>query len=91
MLASVGGRALGSIIAKYKNMNYIGYDTYTKLFDTGVSPVLEYGSEVWGYGKFENIQQVQNKAIRIFLGVHRFAPIVGIFWNKVHQIHQQGL
>ena len=29
---------------------------------------------MWGFNKLERIDAVQNRAIRLFLGVHRFAP-----------------
>lgn len=56
----------------------MGFYTYTKLFNCGVSPILDYGSEIWGYRKFKEIDSIQNKAIRIYLGVHKFAPLAAI-------------
>ena len=38
-----------------------------------VVPVAHYCSSVWGYGKHAKIDKVRNKAVRLFLGVHRFA------------------
>ena len=48
-----------------------------KIFDTVISPILTYGSEVWGVdhdGKLENdpIEFVQTKFIRWLLGVNKF-------------------
>ena len=37
-----------------------------------------YGAEVWGYNNFSNINKVQQRAMRVFSGVHSFAPIVGM-------------
>ena len=48
VLAGAGGRALGAIISKFKQFRNIGYSTFTKLFFTSVSPIIEYASEVWG-------------------------------------------
>ena len=47
------------------------------IFDTVISPILTYGSEVWGVdhdGKLENdpIEFVQTKFIRWLLGVNKF-------------------
>ena len=56
----------------------MGFDTYSKCFNASISPILEYGAEIMGYHKGENIEQVQNKAIRVYLGVHRFAAIPAI-------------
>jgi hypothetical protein len=79
VLADAGNRALGAIIAKYKKINGFGYYTFTKLFNSCVCPILDYCSEVWGYRRFNQIDAVQNKAVRIFLGVHKFAPL-----NAIH-------
>jgi hypothetical protein len=76
ILADAANRALGSIINKYKKINGLGYYTYTKLFQSAVCPILDYASEVWGYKKFPQIEAIQNKAIRIFLGVHKFVPAI---------------
>ncbi len=39
---------------------------------------MDYGSEIWGFRYFDKVDSIQNKAIRIYLGVHRFAPIAVI-------------
>ena len=72
-LADAANRALGAVINKYKSLNGLGYYTYTKLFNSGVCPILDYASEIWGFKNFTQIDAVQHKAMRIFLGVHRFA------------------
>ncbi|ESO98409.1 hypothetical protein LOTGIDRAFT_159217 [Lottia gigantea] len=42
-------------------------------FFSSVSP-KEYCSGVWGFKQFPKIEQIQNRAIRYFLGLHRFTP-----------------
>lgn len=74
-LASSGTRALGAIINKLKH-NSLGYKTYTKLFETGVLPILSWGAPIWGIKKFPKIQTVQNKAMRAFLSVNTFTSNV---------------
>ena len=78
VLADAANRALGAIINKYLSNNGLGYYTYTRLFNSGVCPILDYCSEVWGFKNFSQIDNIQHKAIQIFLGVHRFAPIAAI-------------
>ena len=73
-----GGRALGGIISKFKSFKNVGYNTFSKLYVAGVVPVLEYAAGVWGYVKGDEIQYIQNRAMRYFLGVHRFCPIAGM-------------
>ena len=79
ILANAGGRALGGIISKFKSLKDIGYDTYTKLFDNCVIPILEYGAGVWAPNeKYPEIDNIMHRACRYYLGVHRYAPIPGI-------------
>ena len=78
ILGDSGGRALGSVVAKLKKSNHMNYSTYTKLYESGVTPIVDYGSEVWGYKNYNKPNIIQNKAMRVFLGVHRFAPVAGL-------------
>ena len=95
ILADSAGRALGGMIAKYKNLNDMGYTTYSKLYHSCVAPVMDYCAEVWSTKENSSCQAVQNKALRIFLGVHRFAAIPGLHgdmcWTSVwdrHKLHK---
>ncbi len=74
ILSKSATRALGSVINKFRSLKNMGFETYTKLFNACVVPVLDYASEVWGYKVFENSERVQTNALRYFLGVHKFAP-----------------
>ena len=76
-LSESAGRALGGIIGKFKQFKDIGYNTFEKLFNSGVVPILDYASSVWG-SKRQNNDKITNKAIRYYLGVHRFAPNAAI-------------
>ncbi|XP_048743557.2 uncharacterized protein LOC125656974 [Ostrea edulis] len=78
-LAKAGGRALGKIISTIHNNKEFGFTAYEKLFYSCVLPILDYSSSVWGFKKFQSIDNVQNRAIRYFLGVHRFAPLLAIY------------
>ena len=78
ILAESGGRALGAVYNKFKQIKGLGYNTYTTLYNSGVSPILDYCSGVWGYSNFDKLNTIQNRAIRFFLGVHRFAPNLAI-------------
>ena len=78
MLANSANRALGSVFAKYKENKGLGYNTYTKLYNTGVVPILDYGAGVWGYNCHKRAEIIQNRAIRFYLGVHRFASNLAV-------------
>ena len=54
------------------------YTTYTKSFHSCVTPVLDYSSGVWGFSKYNCLEAIQNRAIRIYLGVHKFAPTLAL-------------
>ena len=69
---------MGSIITKFKQFKNIGYKTFTKLYNSGVSSILDYGASVWGYSNHKYGQQVQNRAIKYFLGVHKNAPNLAV-------------
>ena len=77
-LAKGGGRALGSIITKLRNLKEFGIKTFEKLHNSCVVPILDYQSSVWGYKDYNDIDAVQNGTIRCFLVVHRFAPKLAI-------------
>lgn len=78
ILAESAGRALSSIMGTFKNLGNLGYRTYTSLYDNGVIPVMDYGSEIWGFSTNQKGPVIQNRAMRYFLGVHRFAPNAAI-------------
>lgn len=78
MLAEAGSRALGALRHKIHHLKGILLGTYTTLFNSGVTPILDYCAGVWGVGNFKCIEDVQLKAARYYLGVHRFCPLTAI-------------
>ncbi len=46
-----------------------------KLYHSGVTPILDYASGIWGYNKYEKIDTVQNRAIHLYFV---FAPNLAI-------------
>lgn len=73
MLEASGQRGLGALIAKLHHFAGMGYQTFTKCYYTCVSPITEYGSEIWGFVNYHKVETVQQKAMRVFLGVHKYA------------------
>jgi hypothetical protein len=78
ILAGAAGRALGALIAKYKTNVNMGYGTYGTLYESCVAPILDYGSHVTGYHIWKELEAVQFRAERVFLGVHKFAAKAAI-------------
>ena len=77
-LFNSGGRAFGSMISKIHNFKDIGFEAYSKLYNSCVVPVTDYCSGVWGFRNFPKSDMVQNRAIRYYLGVHRFTLILAL-------------
>ena len=69
--------------------------TFTTLFSSCVFSILDYGAGVWGIKEFNEMDRVQEKAIRYFLGVHRFAPIHMLYgdigWIPCHVQHKSSV
>ena len=68
-LAASAGRALGALITKYKHFGGMSFNIFTRLYDSLVSPVLNYGAGIWGNVNLQCANTVQNRACRFFLGV----------------------
>ena len=82
ILADSGSRALSALISKLKTLKSTRYKTYTSLFNSQVATILDYCSSIWGFKKASQCDNVQNKAIRYFLGVHKFTPIPAL-WGEM--------
>ena len=50
------------------------YDTYTKLFNSLVTPILDYSSPVWGNKCTTQLINVQKHAMKYFLGCSKTMP-----------------
>ena len=72
LLAGAAGRALGAVLTKFKNFRNIGFNAFQKLFDTIVSPILGYASEVWWYKENVLCERVHQQASRYYLGIRPF-------------------
>ena len=73
-LAKSASRALGLIRYKLKFLKECRCTMFTKLYTSYVCPIMDYSAGVWATKSYSSIEQVQFKALRYFLGVHRFAP-----------------
>ena len=81
-LATGGGRALGGLISKLYGFKEFGFKTFEIFYYSCVVPVTDYGSSVWGYKSYAQLDYIQNRAIRYFLGVRRFTPILAIIGDS---------
>ena len=72
---SSASRSFGRIIYLFKHLQNMGIRTYETLYSSYVVPIMNYGAAVWGFSDYTEAQVLQNRIIRYFLGVHKFAPI----------------
>lgn len=90
-VALSANRALGLVIAKCKILGGVSYGVFTKLYDSMVSSIIEYGAGIWGTKNYSCINAIQNRACRFFLGVGKYTPnnaILGdIGWEPI--FHRQ--
>ena len=73
-VAKSANRALGPVIAKYKEFGGLPFNTFTQLFYSVVRSAISYGGAVWRDRQFSCITAVQNRAKRLYLGVGRYTP-----------------
>ena len=69
-VAGSAHRALGLLICKSKCVGGFPFKCYTKLYQSLVQSIIDYGSCVWGHKHFSCIAAVQHRAMRSFLGLH---------------------
>ena len=81
--ANAGARALSSWLRGCTAaIGEVKGETFMKLMELLVESVLLYGAEVWGCGRqLEQVEQVQLRAARIFLGVGRLHPKVALLFE----------
>jgi hypothetical protein len=79
VLSDSASRAFGFVISKLRNFKCLDYQLYDKLIITCIHPIMDYASGVWGFKQYDHVSAIENKFMRYFLGVHRFAPNLGLW------------
>ena len=77
-VAKSAHRALGLLVSKAKAAGGMPYQVFTKLYQSLVQTIIDYGSAVWGHRSISSINAVQNRAARFFLGVTKSTPNAAI-------------
>ena len=75
VLNKAASKALGSVTTKYFAIDGLSYDVYTRMYDSLVSPVMDYACEIWGVKMYACMNTTQHRAMRTFLGVGKCAPL----------------
>ena len=68
-LAAQAQKAIVAIKRLHYKVGGLPMGIALQLFDKQILPILCYGSEVWGYQRYERIETVQTKFCKFFLGV----------------------
>ncbi len=69
---------MGAIISKFKCLKNVAFNTFSKIYQANVVPIVDYSSSVWSYANCDYCVKVQYRAIRYFLGVHPKAPLLDL-------------
>ena len=90
-LSTSANRALGALHTKVKLIGGMAYDIYSKLYNSLVTPVLNYGSALWGTANYRCANTIQNRACRFFLGVgsHTSTNAIRAEMGWSPQLHKQ--
>lgn len=67
-------RMVGAMRKIFNKFNNLPVDLAFRIFDTKIKPLTLYGSEIWGCGYFECIENVQIQFCKAYLGVGKTTP-----------------
>jgi hypothetical protein len=59
VLAGAVGRALGTVISKFRSLKNVGFNTLDKMYHSSVVPIIDYASGVWGYKQYREGDKIQ--------------------------------
>ena len=77
-LAGRASKALGSLLANFYLNNGMGFRAFKKCYDACITKISDYSAGVWGLGVYPKLDSVHNRALRCYLGVHKYAPIAAL-------------
>ena len=94
VISSASSRAFGASVSRYYAMKGLHYGTYmySKLYNSLVTPVMDYACGIWGYKDYNKLNTVQHRAMRCFLGVGKYTAIPALYgemcWTTpIHRRH----
>ncbi|MEW8546023.1 MAG: reverse transcriptase family protein [Candidatus Thiodiazotropha sp.] len=73
-VCKAANRALGLVIAKCKTFGGFDFGTFSKLYDSMVWSVINYGAAIWGNRPFSCINNIHLRAQRYYMGVGKYTP-----------------
>ena len=69
-LALRGKKALIQVMSVLYSVGALSPDVFFKMFNAQIQPILLYGSEIWGFQRFQNIEKIHLLACKKFLNVN---------------------
>ncbi len=66
------------MMLKLYSFKNAGFNTFSKMYNAYVIPIMDYSSGIWGYSKSEEGDNIQNRATRYYQGIHQKAHIFAI-------------
>jgi hypothetical protein len=73
-LATKGKKALFALNNAFKSIRDMSQDSYFKIFDVKIKPILTYSSEIWGLNRLDHLEKIHLLACKTFLGVPLQTP-----------------
>ena len=73
-----GSKALNQLLQKSKRVNCFSFKVFSKLYDTCVTSVTDYGISIWGCEKMKCKDNVYFSAIRRFFGLPKHTNLAGL-------------
>ncbi len=78
MAIQEASRTLEFLIAKDKAHGGMPFICYSKLYDSLVQPVINYGAAIWGTKDYACISAVQNRVCRYYMGLGKYAANIAL-------------
>ena len=82
-LAGKGVKAMHSLFSLLKD-KHLSLSVICNLFDTCVSPILSYGSEVWGFHKGLELERIHKKFMKRILNLNITANDAAVYGEDFH-------
>ena len=80
-VAKSASRALGLVKYTSKLNGGFPYECLSKLYDSLVWPLIDYGSCIWGTNRRSCIEAVQTRACRYVTAVGKYTPNIAVQGN----------
>ena len=63
VLAEGASRALGKLLSKYYLNKGLGINTYTKIYETCICPIMDYCAGVWGFALNDQLDKIHMRTV----------------------------